>query len=296
MDLVRELVDEWRSAVKGIRDSALARLQGVRIQKAGPDAVVKQPQTVKRARKERVVEKECAADARNARDFDQWRDAEETLLCGSTMPSPIPVIKNRVLCSLAAPHIESKLRKPSVINYGEIPGLGTEDGAKENKMPESANPNARLNAALMLLKKKCIDRANESMCGAAREEFRRPVFNTLGYQPKTRAGKPEDSLYKQAIDSQLAGLRGVPQHMYRPRTRTPALDEDSDVVADPCFVAPDFAADPALNGKVQQQDHRVLEKYFSCGHDIDIERLFPHVKNVSNSSPNKWPVRLSRLD
>ncbi|KAG5860524.1 hypothetical protein KMI_01g01640 [Encephalitozoon hellem] len=213
------------------------------------------------------------------------------------------------------PYRGTKLRNPSVIKDPAEGKDGTElplkdagavrdaeEALAENtgKDNKSLSANAKLNAALMQLKKRCLNKVDESVCAKDEKESAMGLhrvepqpFGVKSQEPESMKRFNGSNLYKQAIDYQLLRSAGkVPQHVYKPKTKIPRVDED-DVILDPDFVVPDFAKDPAINFKVKMQDHRVLERYFSNGHEIDVERLFPHVKNVSNNSPNKWPTKSS---
>jgi len=223
----------------------------------------------------------------------------------------------------------SKLRKPSASGYvAELKGMSANcaesnkraaennrgevrhEVAKEKEVSDGGE-NVKLNAALQLMKKRYMNKVNESICIAKGDEFKEEqamcagiaVPNALSkYEVVEREdGKKRDvkglsgsNLYKKVIDSQL--LKSVPgKEKYgdrKSKTYIPKVGDD-DVIADLNFVVPEFAKDPAINFKVKMQDHGVLERYFSNGHEVDIEVLFPHVKNVSNDSPNKWPSQRS---
>ncbi|CAD26405.1 hypothetical protein [Encephalitozoon cuniculi GB-M1] len=174
---------------------------------------------------------------------------------------------------------------------------------------KSFSANSKLNAAWLQLKKRHLERMNGSVCtrngteGLGMQEGDKgrkhsPHIPGPRLSPRKDPKEPEptrrfngNNLYKQAIDHQLLRSAGrVPQHIYRAKTKIPQVGED-DAILDPDFVVPDFAKDPAINFKVKMQDHRALERYFSNGYEIDVEQLFPHVKNVSNNSPNKWPAK-----
>lgn len=233
-------------------------------------------------------------------------------------------------------YMASKLKKPSFITCGmpddaeNVPERdnsenvrnAVQNNASKAEVKDRADTktdltnvaaNIKLNTALMQLKKRYLEKVNESMYAGDRsvfqgvkdtpqdskkQEFKRPVFNVSSahqsnrnHNTKTSGRVSDDCLYRQAIDNQLLKTtgNGKPQHIHKPKTKIPKLDEDSDTIADPSFVVPAFAKDPTINFKVKTQDHDILEKHFSSGYEIDVEKLFPHIRNVSNDSPNKWP-------
>ncbi|KAM0671272.1 hypothetical protein CWI42_090980 [Ordospora colligata] len=219
----------------------------------------------------------------------------------------------------------SKLRKPSDCGYvAELKSLGTScaksnkrtidenrsevkhDTTKEKKVSDGGD-NMKLNAALQLMKRKYMNKVNESICIPKESEFKEEQLirdgmtmpNVMNKYDEMGSddGKKRDikglngsNLYKKVIDNQL--LKSVPVKEKhgdkKSKTYIPKVGDD-DAITDLNFVIPEFAKDPAINFKVKMQDHGVLERYFSNGHEIDVEVLFPHVKNVSNDSPNKWP-------
>lgn len=357
MDIVRELLDEWRTRTEGIREGVMRELKEMRCEDD---------------------EKENLENGMETEETGERQSSDDTLSgYESAVQSPIPVVKDRVNVPEG-----SRVEKDPVQRTSEGRSLGqvdeegekepeemgrcvvdteervenerqliTGDGEKEasggeildtdrlgrpvdgdngvgsvedkNTGKESVGRtrrNIKLNEALLELKRRCLDKdgeppSKENMSVESVKEtvrsqrecdLRKPFFNTStlhqptkGHLPRiTSSGKTgDDYLYKQAIDSQLLRTRsrnGVPQHIYKPETKIPRVDEDSSTVADSSFVVPEFAKDPEVNLKVRMQDHKVLERYFSRGYDVDVEKLFPHVKNVSNNSPNKWRCRPER--
>jgi hypothetical protein len=228
-----------------------------------------------------------------------------------------PIPRRRIFRAMALESLKgSRLKEPSAVAYPgrgggvhflsprrrlanggrteKLAGSGPLTTAKKNVEVKS---NADLMSAFQLFKKRHQDRVNESMLntnsGAAAHkdcEFRKPIFNPSSMPVKSILSSQQSGelLYKQSIDGQLAVAQPwPPQHLYKPETIIPKLNEDD--TAESSHVIPDFAKDPAISFRVKGQDHDVLQKYFACGSQIDVELLFPHINNVSNDSPNKWP-------
>lgn len=289
MELLGEFVEEWRLAIDRVRGRVMGKAAEMR----------------------RAEDKENEAEG----EFDGDVFEQESLIAGH-----IPVVKSR-----------DEAEMPKAKKASEIESLGTVAAKRREVVPEAmaaetcgkgvemsknADPmrgrgssaNSKLNMALQQLKKRYHDRVNESVCGkgagdgvmrAADRGAKQPLQEVVLDPPSDGKGlegirRPDGNrLYKQAIDHQLlrsaCGGR-VPQHVYKPRTKIPRVGED-DSITDAEFVVPEFAKDPEINFRVKAQDHKALERYFSRGHEIDVELLFPHVKNVSNNSPNRWPGR-----
>ncbi|AFN83516.1 hypothetical protein EROM_081010 [Encephalitozoon romaleae SJ-2008] len=367
MELLKEFLEEWRSAVGRVKDRVICEQIGIRDECS---AVVSE--------KAGACPKEVSGevDKENDERFPCDGDFEGSVFDHeSLIPGHIPIIKNRDEKDLSmqeerrdvvGPQAMSscmdmsrennsnckeliakeetngvdlyssesckgvKLSKPSVIRDLAInppkrrdvlePSARDAKSEKEvgkvqlgvmskDKDGKNLSKNVKLNEALIQLKKRYLDRVNESVCGKAEKGMRieemskpgvagshkvgSPPFNANGQESEAMKRFDGSNLYKQAIDHQLLKSAGrVPQDVYKPKTKIPRVDED-DIILDPDFIVPDFAKDPAINFKVKMQDHRALEKYFSNGHEIDVERLFPHVRNVSNNSPNKWPSKRS---
>jgi hypothetical protein len=170
-----------------------------------------------------------------------------------------------------------------------------------------ASPNKKLNNAFLLFKKRYLARVDASFMANSNlgqahpfkdrreSELRRPLNPPSMQQPMKAApsnARPNDGsmLYKQSIDTQLIGSRRWPAlHLYKATTVVPRLNDDD--TADSSHVVPGFAKDPNINLRVREQNHDRLRRYFACDSQIDVELLFPHINNVSNESPNKWPSR-----
>ncbi|KAK6090564.1 hypothetical protein P3W45_000287 [Vairimorpha bombi] len=95
--------------------------------------------------------------------------------------------------------------------------------------------------------------------------------------------RSKNDLYKKVIDNQR---RGISQNEYKSSTVIPHIksdDEDSLL-----FIEPEYCKDPNINEKVCSQNHDILEEYFNVSEDINVEEIFPSIKDISNDSPNKW--------
>lgn len=365
MELLKEFLEEWKSAIGGVKDRVICEQVGSRDE---CNTVVSE--------KAGTCSKEVGGemDKENDEGFPCDEDFEGSVFDHeSLIPGHIPIIKSRdagdpsiqeekrdamdprpmsscmdmsrennsnckelagkeetngVALYSSESYKGTKLSKPSVIrdlvinppkrrdvlepSARDVRSEKEERGVQAGVMGKDGknlSTNAKLNEALAQLKKRYLDRVNESVCAKAEkgmgiEEMNKPEmgslqkigsppFNVKGQESEVMKRFNGSNLYKQAIDHQLLKSAGrVPQDIYKPKTKIPRVDED-DMILDSDFIVPDFAKDPAINFKVKMQDHRVLERYFSNGHEIDVERLFPHVRNVSNNSPNKWPSKSS---
>lgn len=109
-----------------------------------------------------------------------------------------------------------------------------------------------------------------------------PVKSTNKLKTWKKDTSIKDGLYKQIIDKEIFKSRSL-MNSYKPRSTIPEIssdDEDSYVAT--------FANEPDIDKRIAKQNHEEIEKYFSTDLTIDIEMLFPNIKDISNNSPNKW--------
>lgn len=95
--------------------------------------------------------------------------------------------------------------------------------------------------------------------------------------------RSKNDLYKKVIDSQR---KCISQNEYKSSTVIPHIksdDEDSLL-----FIEPEYCKDANLTNIICKQNHEVLEEYFNLCNDINVEEIFPNIKDISNDSPNKW--------
>jgi hypothetical protein len=102
----------------------------------------------------------------------------------------------------------------------------------------------------------------------------------------------EKSLYKAAVINSLrkSPFRAPRFHpnLYKPQTEVPPIDSDDELSMDLGFSVPLWAKNPRLNEEVRAQVHDELSLYFKNADPVNVNHMFPNVKNVTNDSPNKW--------
>lgn len=170
-----------------------------------------------------------------------------------------------------------------------------------SKLQTSQQHPQNINDFFQSVKKDYLDKINQTVI--SREallehgEVPRPkaIFSETVHQPKqpvqeAAATKPH-ALYKQSIDSQ-ASQEATPASgtsEYIPKTFIPHyFSEDEFEAGDKKFMAAPFTIDPKLLYAVRQQDHAAIRRFFGNQREIDVEKIFNKVSNVTNWSPNKF--------
>lgn len=153
-----------------------------------------------------------------------------------------------------------------------------------------------INDFFIAAKKEHIEKINQTMMSrtilSERGDLGKPkaTFNKVVHRPQPAIInvdyiKPH-SLYKQSIDVQ--SISGCPRD-YVPQTIIPFYStEDEFESEEKRFLHAPFTRDPKLLYTVRKQSHDEIKQFFGCKRDIDVEVVFENVKNVTNSSPNKF--------
>lgn len=99
------------------------------------------------------------------------------------------------------------------------------------------------------------------------------------------------TLYKKSIDIQF---NKVDSKKYEPKTSIPFYNNEDEFEADDKkFTAALFTKDPKLNYLVKTQNEKEIRELFGNAKDIDVEKIFDSIENVTNFSPNKLRNRNS---
>lgn len=153
-------------------------------------------------------------------------------------------------------------------------------------------PKKSVNAFFQAAKREHIERINQTML--ARSEEGANKLNGCKPQSRPSPGTADiiqpHKLYKQSIDSQ--SLAGTPKS-YVPRCEIPFYATEEEFEAgDKRFSPAAFTKDPKLTQIVRMQSHDEIEQYFGKKQDIDVEKIFSNIDNVSNHSPNKFEKKM----
>lgn len=156
-------------------------------------------------------------------------------------------------------------------------GPGSKEDVQIDRTEERDEENRRLNLALLELKSQV--KRSVSM---QESEVEKPVPTIF----------KEKNLYKAAV---MNNLRKSPfrsqkfnPNFYKSRTQIPTIDSEDEIGMDLGFSVPLWAKNPRLNERVVMQSHEELSGYFKNTEPINVHKIFPDVKNVTNDSPNKW--------
>lgn len=150
------------------------------------------------------------------------------------------------------------------------------------KICKASKPDIDANSFFLAAKREHIERINQTML--ARDDVLKKS------QPRLSPGMVEaeqpHKLYKQSIDAQ--SFSGSPR-TYVPKMVIPFyLTEEEFNSKEKRFEPAEFAKDPNLSQFVRMQNHNKIAKYFGKNQEIDVERMFGNIENVSNYSPNKF--------
>lgn len=113
----------------------------------------------------------------------------------------------------------------------------------------------------------------------------------IALKPKTKDIDRIDAhfLYKKSIDVQIPTLD---PKKFVPKTLVPFYqNEDEFENEDKKFAPALFTKDPKLNYIVKNQNHDEIRKFFGTQKEIDVEKVFNQIENVSNFSPNKLKTK-----
>ncbi|EOB14859.1 hypothetical protein NBO_13g0036 [Nosema bombycis CQ1] len=92
----------------------------------------------------------------------------------------------------------------------------------------------------------------------------------------------KDGLYKNIIDKERKSKSRIGMNKFIPKTPVPEINSDEEESYS------GLITEKEISEKLKNQNHEEIEKYFNSELSIDIELLFPNIKEVSNDSPNKW--------
>jgi hypothetical protein len=92
----------------------------------------------------------------------------------------------------------------------------------------------------------------------------------------------KDGLYKNIIDKERKSKSRIGMNKFIPKTPVPEINSDEEENYS------GLITEKEISEKLKNQNHEEIEKYFNSELSIDIELLFPNIKEISNDSPNKW--------
>jgi len=153
--------------------------------------------------------------------------------------------------------------------------------AKENK------DQAELNELLRETQKEILEKRNKTVI-ARGEAVDSKAMNGGPKILNVDYIKPHN-LYKQSIDVQSLSSELKDMKGYVPKTTIPFYSNESEFdEPEKKFPVASFVKDPRLIYNVRHQNHEEIANYFGEQKEIDVEKIFPEIENVTNNSPNKF--------
>ncbi|EPR78695.1 hypothetical protein SLOPH_1759 [Spraguea lophii 42_110] len=201
------------------------------------------------------------------------KDSEQINLHSNTITSEINIKKER-----------ENIAK--ILEQNSIPSKIEKEFDNKNMKIETKNDKSN--------KEKTNKKTFADAFSALKKDYTIKKINESKLQEKLNSSFIQDDIYKKTINKQIASSFSRPSKIdyntYTPKTKIPTIDSDDMAKMVPSFIRPQWVKETMLDDLLKKQNHEILENFYKTD-AVDITMIFPHVKDISNYSPNKIMFR-----